>query len=99
MSRANAERAGVADFTDFRQVRSATHCPCEKPVFVIVIPPYGARIGDKTKLFPLYHTLGKTLMTLLGLRVGIIATEPVLAHATELPFLPPPRRFSTADCA
>jgi putative N6-adenine-specific DNA methylase len=89
-SRANAERASVAAFTDFQQCAiSDVTAPGEIPGLVIVNPPYGARIGDKKKLFPLYRALGQTLMTrFAGWRVGIITSEPMLAHATGLPFLP-----------
>jgi putative N6-adenine-specific DNA methylase len=56
---------------------------------VIVNPPYGSRLGGKRDLAPLYRALGQTMMTrFAGWRVGIITSEPVLARATELPFLP-----------
>jgi putative N6-adenine-specific DNA methylase len=38
---------------------------------------------------PLYRALGQTLMSRFqGWRVGLVASEPKLAHATALPFLP-----------
>lgn len=90
MSRANAERAGVAEFTEFKQCAvSDAMPPGEKPGLVIVNPPYGTRIGDRKKLFPLYSSLGQVLMDRFkGWRVGIITTEAALANATGLPFLP-----------
>jgi putative N6-adenine-specific DNA methylase len=91
MSRANAERAGVAAFADFRQASvSELAAPEGKPGLVIVNPPYGARIGDKPALFPLYRTLGEVLrQRFTGWRVGIVATDAGLVKATGLPFLPP----------
>ncbi|MBO1076407.1 THUMP domain-containing class I SAM-dependent RNA methyltransferase [Roseomonas marmotae] len=90
MSRANASRAGVAELTDFHQASiSEAEPPAGPPGLVIVNPPYGTRIGDKTKLLPLYRALGQTLVSRFrGWRVGIVASEPRLAHATRLPFLP-----------
>ena len=90
MSRANAERAGVADIAEFRQCTiSEITPPAGPPGLVIANPPYGSRLGDREKLPPLYRALGQTLMSrFTGWRVGIVASEPKLAHATGLPFLP-----------
>ena len=91
MAQANAERAGVAGFTEFRQCPiGAIAAPEGPPGLVIVNPPYGARIGDRKALLPLYRTLGHTLMRRFpGWRVGLVASLPALARATGLPFLPP----------
>ncbi|AOX16810.1 THUMP domain-containing class I SAM-dependent RNA methyltransferase [Kozakia baliensis] len=90
MSRANAERAGISDYTDFQQGTISELTPPEgTPGLVIVNPPYGTRIGEKKKLAPLYRTLGRVLRErFTGWRVGMIAAEARLAEATELPFLP-----------
>ncbi len=90
MSRANAERAGVADITEFRHCTiSESAPPAGPPGLVIVNPPYGSRLGDREKLPALYRALGQSLTTrFAGWRVGIITSEPKLAHATGLPFLP-----------
>ena len=92
MSRANAERAGVAAMTEFRQhAISDLAAPDGPPGLVIVNPPYGTRIGDKKKLFPLYRALGQTLLArFAGWRVGLLTTEAPLAQACGLPFAPPP---------
>lgn len=91
MSRANAERAGVAALTEFRQQAVSDLAPPDGPPgLVIVNPPYGARIGDKQTLFPLYRALGQSLAArFAGWRVGLITNEAELAEATGLPFLPP----------
>jgi putative N6-adenine-specific DNA methylase len=91
MSRANAERAGVAEMTEFRQQAiSDLVAPDGPPGLVIVNPPYGDRIGDKKRLHSLYRTLGQTLLSRFrGWRVGLITNEAALAHATGLNFAPP----------
>jgi putative N6-adenine-specific DNA methylase len=91
MARANAERAGVADLVELRQRPvSDLVVPEGPPGLVIANPPYGARIGDRKALLPLYRSLGQTLMTrYAGWRVGLITSEPTLAGATGLPFQPP----------
>ena len=91
MSRANAARAGVAAITEFRHhAVSDLKAPEGPPGLVIINPPYGARLGDTKTLQPLYRALGQTLIARFsGWRVGLIATEPPLAHATSLPFKAP----------
>jgi putative N6-adenine-specific DNA methylase len=91
MSRANADRAGVADFTAFRQATiSEIEPPPGPPGLVILNPPYGTRIGDRAELSPLYRALGQMLRgRFAGWRIGLVAAAPALARATGLPFLPP----------
>ncbi|MDE3123585.1 MAG: class I SAM-dependent RNA methyltransferase [Paracoccaceae bacterium] len=91
MAGQNAERAGVAGVTRFacRPV-SDLERPEGPPGLVIVNPPYGARIGEKKPLFGLHASLGRVLLERFsGWRVGIVTSEPQLARATGLPFLPP----------
>lgn len=90
ISRDNATRAGVADLITFRQSTVSEIAPPDGPPgLVIANPPYGTRIGDKTKLLALYRALGQTLMTRFGgWRVGIITSDAKLARATGLAFLP-----------
>ncbi len=90
-SLANAERAGVAAFTDFRQQAITDLAPPDGPPgLVIVNPPYGARIGNKKLLYGLYGALGKVLKERFpGWRIGLVTSEAGLARATGLPFLPP----------
>ena len=91
MSRANAERAGVTALTAFQQQDVSDLMPPDGPPgLVIVNPPYGARIGDKQSLSPLYRVLGQTLLSrFAGWRVGLITSEAALAETTGLPFAPP----------
>jgi putative N6-adenine-specific DNA methylase len=96
MSRANAERAGVTEFTVFQHHAVGNIAPPPGPPgLVIVNPPYGTRIGDKKPLFALYAALGKILLArFAGWRVGLITTDTSLANATGLPFAPPGRPVS-----
>jgi len=90
MSCENAERAGIAHLTEFKQQTISDMIPpTNMPGLVIINPPYGGRIGDKQKLRSLYQTLGRVLKThFSGWRVGIITSDNSLAQATGLPFLP-----------
>ncbi|SFC81322.1 THUMP domain-containing class I SAM-dependent RNA methyltransferase [Tropicimonas isoalkanivorans] len=91
MSQANAERAGVAEWTDFatRPIGDLPR-PDGPPGLVMVNPPYGARIGNRKPLFALYGSLGEVLRERFsGWRVGLITTDMGLAKATSLPFEPP----------
>lgn len=95
MSRANAERAGVAAICEFKQLAvSEIMPPAESPNgsggLVIINPPYGDRIGDKARLTSLYRALGQTLKARFsGWRVGLVASDEALANACGLPFSPP----------
>jgi putative N6-adenine-specific DNA methylase len=91
MSRANAERAGVAAVTRFERAPiSALACPEGPPGLVIVNPPYGGRIGNRKLLFGLYATLGKVLAErFAGWRIGLVTADEGLARATGLNFAPP----------
>lgn len=90
MARANAARAGVEDLVSFEISNAGEATPPEGPPgLVIVNPPYGARIGDKKALYPVYGRLGQVLKErFTGWRVGIVTSEGGLASATGLPFLP-----------
>lgn len=90
MSRENAERAGVAAFTSFEQGEIADLVPPPGPPGLVMLnPPYGGRIGDKRDLVPLYRQIGSVLAGRFpGWRVGLVTSEPTLAAATGLPFLP-----------
>ncbi len=90
MSIANAQRAGVTEVVHFENHAAGELTPPEGPPgLVIVNPPYGGRIGNKKLLYPLYGTLGQTLLTRFkGWRVGLVTSEPPLAKATGLPWKP-----------
>lgn len=90
VARENADRAGVGELTEFRQSTISEVVRPDGPSgLVIANPPYGTRIGDKTKLLALYRALGQTLIARFsGWRVALITSDAKLARATGLPFLP-----------
>jgi putative N6-adenine-specific DNA methylase len=91
MATANAVAAGVSDMTFFaKQAVSELQRPEGACGLVIVNPPYGARIGDKTKLGALHAALGQTLLQRFqGWRVALVTPERTLAYQTGLPFKQP----------
>ena len=90
MSLANAARAGVTEGTEFRQGTISALTPPEGPPgLVMVNPPYGSRIGEARELTALYRALGQVLTSrFAGWRLGLVTSEPMLARATGLSFLP-----------
>ncbi len=90
MATENAERAGLGDIVSFEMRNAADVVPPEGPPGLVMInPPYGARIGNKKALYPVYAKLGEVLRTrFAGWRVGLVTSEPSLARASDLPFLP-----------
>lgn len=88
MSRANAERAGVAAMCDFDLMPIEELQRPEGPAGLVMInPPYGDRIGDRARLVGIYRALGQTLQTrFAGWRVALVTNERALAEATGLPF-------------
>lgn len=95
-AQANAERAGVAGVCRFeRHAVSDLSRPEGPPGLVMVNPPYGARIGNRKLLFALYGSLGAVLKDRFGgWRLGLITSDPGLAKATGLAFLPEPLAVS-----
>ncbi|WP_099825738.1 THUMP domain-containing class I SAM-dependent RNA methyltransferase [Oceaniglobus indicus] len=91
MSRANAERAGVAHITEFSNLSvDGVEPPDGPPGLMIVNPPYGGRIGNRKLLLALHGQMGDRLLSRFkGWRVGLITNEPQLAKATRLPFAKP----------
>lgn len=88
MSIANAERAGTSSVTRFAQTPVDQLDRPDGPAgLVIVNPPYGARLGDRKKLYPLYGALGQVLKSRFsGWRVGMVTSDRALAQATGLAF-------------
>jgi putative N6-adenine-specific DNA methylase len=93
MATANAERAAVSAFTQFRNIAvGALERPSGPPGLVIVNPPYGTRIGDKKPLHDLHRAFGQVMLAKFsGWRVGLVTSEPALAESTGLPFTSPGR--------
>ena len=85
----NAARAGVNEFTHFKQENiSDIAPPTTEPGLILTNPPYGARIGDQKTLLPLYQSLGQVLKTRFqGWRLGMVATDASLVKSTGLTFI------------
>ena len=90
MATSNAERAAVSDLATFQTANAGEITPPDGPSGIVIVnPPYGARIGNKKALYPVYGRLGQVLRERFsGWRVGIVTSEGGLANATDLPFLP-----------
>ena len=90
MATANAGRAGVSDLVRFATGNAGDITPPEGPPGLVMInPPYGARIGNKKALYPVYGRLGQVLKERFqGWRIGIVTSEAALAKTTGLTFLP-----------
>ena len=88
MAIANAGRASVAELTRFAaQPISALEPPTAERGLVIVNPPYGERIGEKSQLIALYQAFGGVMRARFsGWRVGLVTSDDALAKATGLPF-------------
>ncbi|MEO0944516.1 MAG: class I SAM-dependent RNA methyltransferase [Pseudomonadota bacterium] len=86
MSKANAERAGVASIAEFSHCTIADVTPPEGPPgLVIVNPPYGGRIGSKGALHGLYGAFGKVMRErFAGWRVAMVTSDGGLARASGL---------------
>jgi putative N6-adenine-specific DNA methylase len=93
ISRANAERASVAAWTQFAEADARTlQPPPGEPGLVILNPPYGARIGNKKAMLALYAAFGANMLRQFrGWRVALVTSDPALARATRLPFREPGR--------
>ncbi|WP_135078780.1 class I SAM-dependent RNA methyltransferase [Terasakiella sp. SH-1] len=87
-SQANAKRAGITESCTFtRQTISQLKAPDGPKGLIVINPPYGVRIGEVKKLFPLYQSLGNKLKDgFSGWRVGIVTNSDKLAKATGLKF-------------
>ena len=85
-ARANAERAGVAEWTSFAcQPLSALEPPTKQKGLVILNPPYGARIGNRKLLFGLYGAIGAVMRErFTGWQFGMVTSDEGLAKATGL---------------
>jgi putative N6-adenine-specific DNA methylase len=93
----NAERARVADSTDF--VKDSLSAAMEKMDaetggWILTNPPYGVRVGDVSDLRNLYAALGEGVRRSEGWRAGILSADLGLARQLKLPFR---ERFSTRN--
>jgi putative N6-adenine-specific DNA methylase len=92
---ANAARAGVGDDIEWRRVAISAIEPPPAPGWVVTNPPYGVRVGDRTRLRDLYAQLGNVLRAKCrGWEVAMLTAHPALEGQTGLGLEP---RFSTEN--
>lgn len=96
MSRENAARAGVEHITSFTECAFSDVVTPDGPKGLVMInPPYGARIGSKKALYPVYAKLGAMLKERFkGWRVGVVTSDASLANTMGLKFVDPTRPVS-----
>jgi putative N6-adenine-specific DNA methylase len=86
-TRANAERAGVADAITIKQQALSAMTPTDARPLVLVNPPYGARVGEAHALRDLYASLGNVVRAACpGGRLAILSAESSLDAQVKLPF-------------
>ena len=82
---ANAERAGVADFVEFRCMPLSDCKATAETGLVICNPPYGERLGEESQLIPLYQQIGHVLHNQYqGWQAAVLTANPMLAKAIGL---------------
>ena len=85
MARENAERAGVADFIDFKCQAVSSITPPAGPGWVVTNPPYGMRISAGKDLRNLYAQFGNVLrLHYPGWNVAVLCTDPILLGQMHL---------------
>jgi putative N6-adenine-specific DNA methylase len=85
-SRANAERAGVLDSIQLRNLPLSAMDAMPAPGLLLTNPPYGARIGEEKPLRNLYAQLGNVARTRLpGWRVALLGANSRLEGQVGMP--------------
>jgi putative N6-adenine-specific DNA methylase len=85
MARANAERAGTAEWIEFACRAVSAIEPPEEPGWVVANPPYGLRVSEGKDLRNLYAQLGNVLRRgCPGWRVAILCSDRKLLAQTGL---------------
>lgn len=95
----NAERAGVSEDVRFSQEAvsgsiAAIDESGKEWGWILTNPPYGIRVGETDDLRNLYATLGSSLKSKPGWRLGVLTADLALVRQTRLSFRP---RFSTSN--
>jgi putative N6-adenine-specific DNA methylase len=95
----NAERAGVSENVRFSQEAvsgsiAGIDGSAKESGWILTNPPYGIRVGESDDLRNLYATLGSSLKSKPGWRLGILTSDSALVRQTRLSLRP---RFSTSN--
>ena len=88
-TRANAERAGVADDIDVREGAISSIEPRGESGWLVTNPPYGVRVGERDKLRSLYAQLGHVARRVFpGWTIALLAADRALASQLQLSLEP-----------
>jgi putative N6-adenine-specific DNA methylase len=95
----NAERAGISENVRFSREAvsgsiAAIEASAKESGWILTNPPYGIRVGESDDLRNLYATLGSSLKSKPGLRLGVLTSDSALVRQTRLSLGP---RFSTSN--
>ena len=79
MAQANAERAGVAQFIEFKCQAVSAISPGSQPGWVVTNPPYGLRVSEGKDLRNLYAQFGNVLREkCIGWNLAVLCSDPSL---------------------
>ncbi len=84
-SRANAERAGVANAIDFQVRALSTVQPAATGGLVVTNPPYGKRVSEGRDIRNLYAQLGNWMRNQPEWRLSLLSAEDRLTKQLDLP--------------
>lgn len=85
-ARANAERAGVGDDVLLRRAAISAIEPPAQAGWLVTNPPYGVRLGDRSRLRDMYAQLGNVARRRCpGWQLALLATHAGLARHTGIP--------------
>lgn len=79
MAQANAERAGVEEYIEFKCQAISSITPPVKPGWVVTNPPYGLRVSKGKDLRNLYAQFGNVLRDKYpGWNLSVLCSDPIL---------------------
>lgn len=85
----NAARAGVDGEVTFRRAAISSIEPPPGPGWIVTNPPYGVRVGERTRLRDLFAQLGNVARRRLsGWQVAMLSSHVELERQTGLPLAP-----------
>jgi putative N6-adenine-specific DNA methylase len=86
MAQANAERAGVADFIEFKCQAVSSITPTHGSGWVVTNPPYGLRVSEGKDLRNLYAQFGNVLRQHCpGWDLSVLCSDPALLGQMRIP--------------
>lgn len=85
----NAVRAGVDGDVAFRRAAISSIEPPPGPGWIVTNPPYGVRVGERTRLRDLFAQFGNVARRrLAGWQVALLSSHMELERQTGLPLVP-----------